>query len=265
MSEEARNDEIETLQKLENFVKFIDNDDPTIIDQFLIDLESTDSVLTSIIKENSNKLKKKCYKNELYNCYLIFVNGDNDNILLSLGKKYNFPRGLPIFYIPHKQINIYGFYPKFDNDARNQKKLNDSEFEGNELNFNFKYSGFLGQIIAFEIEGKHYWTTCSKKATNTDFSNDLYRIIKDKMNSALVEKLCNEKIHFCGETMSKNDQVHGSRIETEALIVTSVGKGKWYDLTHDTQKFKKKNLKKKLKKKLKNKLKNKLKKWNQNK
>jgi RNA:NAD 2'-phosphotransferase (TPT1/KptA family) len=219
--------EIETLKK---YIKFVENDDPAIIDQFLLDLENTDSVLKTIIEQNS-KLKKKCYKNALYNCYLIFVNGENDNILMSLGKKYDFPRGLPIFYIPGKQLNIYGFYPKFENDARNQNKLNESEFEGDELNFNFKYSGFLGQIIAFEIEGKPYWTTCSKKATNTDFSKDLYRIIKDKMNSAFVEKLCNEKIHFCGETMSKNDQMHGSRIETEALIVTSVGKGKWYDLT----------------------------------
>lgn len=230
--------EIQTLKK---FIKFIDNDDPTIIDQFSADLKKTDHILNTIIEENCKKLKKKIYKNTEHNCYLIFIVGNNDSALMSLGNKYNFPRGLPIFYIPDKQINIYGFYPKFDNDTRNQKIMDSSEFEGDDLNFNFKYSGFLGQIIPFNIGNESFWTTCSKNATNTDFSNDLYRIIKDKMNVEFVEKLCNKKIHFSGETMSKNDQMHGSEILRETLIITSVGNGKWYDLTMDTEKIKEKN------------------------
>ena len=224
----------EYIKKLDKFQEFekIENisESSEVLKYFKVDLQTTGNILYNILESNTKKLKIVCYKNPNLLCYLIFVVGKNDDILMNLGKAYNFPRGMPIFYIPNKQINIYGFYPKFDNDARNQVRLDNSEFEGEELNFNYKYSGFLGQIIPFSIDGIIFWTTCSKNATDTKFSKDLYRIINTKMTSDLVQKLCDKKIHFCGETMSKKDQMHGSKIEKEEFIVTSVGNGKWYEL-----------------------------------
>jgi hypothetical protein len=49
---------------------------------------------------------------------LIFVIGGNDNLLITLGKEYKFPRGFPILWVPKKRIHFFGFYPKFDNDKR---------------------------------------------------------------------------------------------------------------------------------------------------
>lgn len=46
----------------EKFLKFVQNDDDEVIHQFLNDLEKTDSILKTIIKENPKKLKKNVTK-----------------------------------------------------------------------------------------------------------------------------------------------------------------------------------------------------------
>jgi adenylate kinase family enzyme len=175
-------------------------------------------------------------------CYLIMVHGLNDNTLINFAKAYGLPRGLPIIWIPKKMCNIYGFYPKFQNDELDSDGTNVEELEQKQMeeapkendftnaksiDFNFKYSGFLGQVIAFEINGRKYWTTCSKNSTNNSYSEDARRIMEPKMNDRLVSDMIEQHVHFCGETMSLNDQKHGACVLKESLIITCVGNGHW--------------------------------------
>jgi hypothetical protein len=91
---------------------------------------------------------------------------------------------------------MYGFYPKFNNDAIGEDEFNKSELDNSiEINFNFKYSGFLGQVIPFTINGENFWTTCSKNATNNSYSQTVFELIKDKMTQDLLTILCTKKIH----------------------------------------------------------------------
>jgi hypothetical protein len=123
---------------------------------------------------------------------------------------------------------MYGFYPKFNNDSIKEDEFNKAELNDSvEINFNFKYSGFLGQVIAFTIDDVNYWTTCGKNSTNYKYSDIVFDLIKEKMTPSLLEKLCAENIHFCGETISRYDQHHGAQTVNEGLITTLVAKGHW--------------------------------------
>ena len=130
---------------------------------------------------------------------------------------------------------MYGFYPKFENDKDREENFDISIFNDvKEINFNFKYSGFLGQVIAFDIDGTKYWTTCSKNDTSNKYSDNLYNLIKNSITEELLTEMCNNNIHFCGETMSKYDQVHGAEVLNEAFIITLVSKGKWLKYNNST-------------------------------
>ena len=175
----------------------------------LIEYGKTDEVckiLFDILKKylNSKKLNFNLFENDELGCYLITIVGRNDNILIQLGTHHNFPRGFPIIWRPKQILNMYGFYPKFENDKMEEHGLNKSELDsGIEINFNFKYSGFLGQVIPFTIDGINYWTTAGKNWTNYIYSE----IVRDLMNpiitTELLQILCDNKLHICGETISK--------------------------------------------------------------
>lgn len=227
---------------LDNYIKFEEiNTKKKLLELeelFLFELEEyskKDNVsknLKDILSNTKNKFKIKFYKKiiEDEECYLVILMNKIDNILMKLGNKYGFPRGFPIIWIQDKILNMYGFYPKFNNDKDKEDNLDKNAFNGaTEINFNFKYSGFLGQIIAFKINTKCYWTTCSKNATSNEFSDDITRLIETKMTNDLLNEMCSNNIHFCGETMSKNDQVHGAEVNQEDLVVTLVSKGHWLE------------------------------------
>jgi hypothetical protein len=132
---------------------------------------------------------------------------------------------------------MYGFYPKFKNDEMEQEsEFNKSELNGAvEMNFNFKYSGFLGQIVPFTIDGKNYWTTCGKNSTNYKFSNIARDLVRPEMTKEFLDILCTEKLHICGETLSKDDQKHGASVSKEGLVVTLIAKGHWIELIDKVQ------------------------------
>lgn len=167
---------------------------------------------------------------ELNDCYLIFLIGGNDNLLITLGKEYNFPRGFPILWIPKKRIHYFGFYPKFDNDKKRVED-DDIEFENAiSIDFNYKYSGFLAQPVAFEHNGNNYWTVCSKNSPRNDYGVWAADIIKSKMTDVFINELVTNNIHICGECMSLCDQHHGTRVLNECIAITMVATG------HDVKK-----------------------------
>jgi hypothetical protein len=180
--------------------------------------------LSSILTEDKYKGKFRInFLSKIINeeiCYLIIISGNNDHTLLQLGEAYNFPRGFPVIWVPNKILNMYGFYPKFENDKNREESLNKEIFKNSiQMNFNFKYSGFLGQVIAFEINNIKYWTTCAKNSTANVYSQDIFRLIKSSITPQLLDNMCENNIHFCGETMSKYDQTHGAEVKKEALQV----------------------------------------------
>ena len=193
-----------------------------------------------------NLLQKKALRTLFYgkkiddiDCYIVIITNSydkskgkiGDSLLIELGNKYNFPRGFPIFWIPNKQINTYGFFPKFDNDNRNDISTDNDFKDCTSIKFNYKYSGFLGQVIAFEVNGKQYWSTTAKNSTNNMFSKTIHTLFEKQMTTELLNELCGEKLHICGETLSFQDQVHGYTIKKEGLIITSIGRSSWFTLT----------------------------------
>lgn len=161
------------------------------------------------------------------NMYFVMIVGANDYILIDLGKKNGFPRGFPIFWVPDVHMQYFGFYPKFGNDER-QTPDDLSEFSDiKSVSFFKKWSGFLGQLCAFQYDGKEYWTVTSKNSAGWDspFVQDAKRLFEPFMTPQVVSELVSQNLHICAEIMSKNDQVHGTRVFNESPVITSIGQG----------------------------------------
>ena len=217
-----------------NYIRFVVTKDSSKKNEFLEELKTyalKDKVsndLLSILITQKKNLKISVFESPTQNYFLIIISSHQDNLLIKLGNEYGFPRGFPIIWQPNKLINMYGFYPKFNNDSIKEDEFNKGELDNSiEINFNFKYSGFLGQVITFTIDGINYWTTCGKNSTNYKYSDIVYELIKQKMTPRLLNLLCAENIHFCGETISRYDQKHGAKTINEGLITTLVAKGHW--------------------------------------
>lgn len=168
------------------------------------------------------------------NCILVIIHGKDDNVLINLAEEYNFPRGFPLIWNIGKSLHFYGFYPKFENDALRESVSSNEEFNNiSSMNFNFKYSGFLGQVVPFKHNEQYYYTTCGKNYTNYQFSYDLYRIVHKLMTKELIKMLVDENLHICGECMSKFDQHHGARVIEDTFVITMIAKGHKVILTDD--------------------------------
>jgi hypothetical protein len=198
----------------------------------LSNLSSVDKVCRNLLEIIQDKnLKLGLFVCPTSDYYLIIISCHQDKILIRLGNEYGFPRGFPIIWQPGKVLNMYGFYPKFNNDSIKEDEFNRSELDNSiEINFNFKYSGFLGQVVPFTIAGRNYWTTCGKNSTNYKFSHIVRDLVSAQITTELLNKLCTEKIHFCGETISKFDQSHGAKVNREGLVTTMVAKGHWINM-----------------------------------
>lgn len=221
-----------TPNEIDNNLFFVDfnfnriNDAEKKLEQeFKSELEAQE-VLSNILKQNINNININIHKatdSVLYpDLYLIFLVGKNDRVLIKLGTQFNFPRGFPIIWRENHYIHLYGFYPKFDNDDINEIELPNLE-QIKSLSFNFKYSGFLGQIIPFKYDDKVLYTVANKNSVGLFFRQQFKNIIN--LNSKLLTYLIDEHIHICGETMSTCDQTHGNIINKNAFLVTMIAKG----------------------------------------
>lgn len=189
--------------------------------------------LDQIITNSKNTIRTSFFQSTKHpNVYLIMIVGMKDNVLIKLAHQCGFPRGFPILWIVGISMQYFGFYPKFSNDVK-QKPDNLSEINTvTKIDFFKKWSGFLSQVLAFEINGQVYWTVTSKNSAdcNSLFISDAKRLFEPLMTNNVVEQMTQQRLHFCAEIMSKNDQVHGSRVLTESPVITLVGIGKFYDL-----------------------------------
>lgn len=195
--------------------------------------ESLPKTYDIVLTKFHNRVRIHYYKcTTLQNIYLIMISGRDDTVLLKLGEEYNFPRGMPIILemsespasdLCVKSIYTYGFYPKFDNDSHAQ--TNDlSEFDAvDHMEVTKKYSGFLAGLFTFQIECKIYFFVTSKNATNTEYSQDAFRIFEQYDLDTIVHYLNSHNMYLYGEVMSLNNQTHGARVLKECVIITCIG------------------------------------------
>lgn len=205
--------------------------DNKLRDQFLS--EATGMKLGAIIKSSKGLVRPVFHKAiGLESIYLVIIVGVNDGVLIRLANECGFPRGFPIIWQPKKRMQYFGFYPKFSNDER---QLPDDLSEFNNvtgLEFFKKWSGFLGQLLIFEINNNKYWTVTSKNSATSEspFVQDARRLFEPFITDEVVNIMLEKRLHICAEMISKNDQVHGSRVLSESPVVTAIGSGHLYDL-----------------------------------
>jgi len=156
--------------------------------------------------------------------YQIMIAAHADFILERLGRQHGMPRGFPVLWWPGRKVQMFGFRPKFANDTRQeQADICGTGFRG--LGTFKKWSGFLGQLLAFEHGGVPRWAVCSKNSGAGTFADDAARLFEQVLTPAAVDRMVADRVHVCAEMMSANDQGHGASVLREAPVVTSVGVG----------------------------------------
>jgi hypothetical protein len=195
--------------------------------------EATEKGIGSMLSQKNSDLYAVFNESVQYpGVYLIMIVGHSDYALIRYAKSHQMPRGFPILWIPGKKIQYFGFYPKFDNDDR-QEPDNQSEFNGvTHMNFFKKWSGFLSQVLVFEIESEVHWTITTKNSANkdADFLIDAKRIFEQYVTKELIKEMYENNLHLCAEIISKKDQVHGTRVLAEVPIITAIGSGCIFNL-----------------------------------
>ena len=170
---------------------------------------------------------------------LIIISGHVDFKLEKLGKKHNFPRGFPSLWWKNLVINFSGFRPKFKNDDRAQRFSVKAKGYG----YSKKLSGYLGQALAFEMDGVLCWTACSKNSADAigdsshngiNYVADAARIYAPFMTQQVVEHMLKNNIHICSEILSFYDQNHGARVLKEMPVTTTAGLGVVVNLKEKT-------------------------------
>ncbi len=215
-----------------NYIEFTHINAPVELKQQFI-TEAHGMNLGHIITNSKKTIKLSFHSSTTYsNIYLVMIVGMNDNVLIKLANQCGFPRGFPVLWIPTISMQYFGFYPKFSNDERQTcddlSQINNVK----KIDFFRKWSGFLAQVIAFEINGQVHWTVTSKNSADckSPFVLDAKRLFEPFITNDVINLMIQQKLHFCAEIMSKNDQVHGSRVLIESPVITSVGSGKFFNV-----------------------------------
>ena len=207
-------------------------------DQFIQQAKGLD--LGTIIKNAKGKIQLHFYKPtqpSRQQIFVVIVSCKEDWLLVKLANAHSFPRGFPILWQPGASMQYFGFYPKFSNDER-QTADDTTEFQHiKRLEFFKKWSGFLGQVFAFNFNGHKCWTVVTKNCADytSSFVVEARRLFAPHVTSRLVDQMLKSNVHLCAEVISLNDQVHGARVLKETVIVTAIGSGRTFDLNRPSK------------------------------
>lgn len=165
---------------------------------------------------------------------LAMISSHVDFKLEKLGERWNFPRGFPILWWVDKVIDFFGFRPKFKNDNRATRQI--IKAKGHALSK--KLSGYLGQAIAFMMDGEHCWTACSKNSANSisegtfemNFVADAAKLYTPYMTNRVVLYMIEHNIHINSEMLSEFDRKHGANVIMNAPVTTTAGRGARIDI-----------------------------------
>jgi len=173
--------------------------------------------------------------------YLVLIQSHIDRVLIELAELYAFPRGFPLLIFPDGRVQLFGFYPKFNNDDRANATADSVFNEAVGMHGSLKYSGFLGGVLPFKYEGRYYAIAVSKNsaddgATRKDAQDHgkYVRAIRELIKSlafqrALIE-LADDKMYVYGECLAMFDQVHGYPLHQEGFVVTCIGRSTFWSI-----------------------------------
>ena len=194
---------------------------------------SKENVKLDEILTKSNHMDIKIHEMlEHSGVFMVFITCHLDRILIDLAEKYDFPRGFPILWIPDKVIKFFGFYPKFKNDERQSPEDIEQFKEIESIQISLKISGFLGLLIAFELDGEIFWTATSKNSCSDDssFVKDAADIFGPYVTPELLQEMCLGNITICAEILSQNDQKHGYVVRRNLPVITAISSGTVIDI-----------------------------------
>ena len=215
-----------------------DGNKATLRTQILEELETKGgkyALLARILRKNKT-LKVKFHKpinSGLEEAFVVMIHGVNDTHLMRLGREHGFSRGMIIFWVPEKQINIGGFYPKFTNDDHaTPSKIDTSTLKTFQIKGK-KYSGYLFHAIAVKYGGKVYALFCSKNSANRKTAADqqpfisggIEIFIKSHPNwEDVFRKMATDHLYIGGEMVGAPfDRCHGYHGKKPLFTLTCMG------------------------------------------
>jgi hypothetical protein len=169
---------------------------------------------------------------------LVMVTCYVDAQLIALANHCHFPRGFPIVWrrsssaSASASVTTFGFFPKFANDQRQTPSRPDEFCDCTALDVHTKWSGFLGQPLAFQVpsSGECCWTFCSKNSASrhSEFVCDGARLWRPFMPRAVGRARARDHWYVCAEMLSRRDQTHGARVLAESPVVTMLGQSRTF-------------------------------------
>lgn len=182
------------------------------------------TTLEQIVKKERLEKNMKYYElslNDDEKAYVLifkFFGAYIDSKLEQLGRLYGFPRGFPILYIPSTEyFHVFGFYPKFANDDRQQRVENSVFANGSYLSGSIKISGFLGGILPFIHGGQTYALFASKNSieqgdigtSGKSYVRGVMNISNEYISEEALRNLAETRAHLYGEFVADFDIAHG--------------------------------------------------------
>lgn len=155
--------------------------------------------------------------------YAIAVNHSNDFKMIKAAKDLGIPRGFKIVCTTTSILGVMGFYPKFENDSARTVQVSVPQTT-EKLQFFKKFSGFLGMLGCFRLDGCVFAIAGSKKSCSNSFSVDCSRLCAEWLTLEAACEIADSKLTLCFEVMSRYDQSHGARVINEATILTCLSK-----------------------------------------
>lgn len=153
--------------------------------------------------------------------FAIAVNHHNDHVMIKAAHEHGIARGFKIVCTADAVLGVMGFYPKFENDYNRTVQVSVPE-ETTRIEFFKKYSGYLGMLGCFELDGEVFAVAGSKKSTSNSFAVDCSRLCAEWLTLDAARELAGCGMTLSFEVMSKFDQTHGARVIGESTILTCV-------------------------------------------
>nr|WRJ69702.1 putative tRNA ligase [Oceanusvirus sp.] len=160
--------------------------------------------------------------------YKTLIVGSHDDLLIELGNKHKFARGLTAVYEETSgDMSMKRFYPKFDNDDRQDEvEVSEGDFAGAvSAAVTLKLSGHLIKLFpVLGTDNQFHWVVETKNGDDPVFVKPAWELIKDFATEGLARHMHENGLTACFECMTEDDQTHGARVFKPSVICTCVSR-----------------------------------------